>query len=94
MQLSRNVLISAKAAALHNTPAGFWDVAAHPSFTKATLMKSADAVTPIEDATSPRTGSKQAEKLVLQDKGFTAADEKKIVALKDFIVKQAHNAKA
>lgn len=57
-------------------------------------MKSAEAATPIEGAASPRSGSKQADKLVLQDKGFTAADEKKIVALKDFIVKQAHNAKA
>jgi hypothetical protein len=30
----------------------------------------------------------------LREKGFSAADEKKIVALKDFIVKQAHASKA
>jgi hypothetical protein len=30
----------------------------------------------------------------LREKGFSAADEKKIIALKDFIVKQAHASKA
>lgn len=51
-------------------------------------MRSADSTSPAE------VGSRQTDRLVLQDKGFTAADEKKIVALKDFIVKQAHNTKA
>jgi hypothetical protein len=30
----------------------------------------------------------------LREKGFSAADEKKIIALKDFIVKQAHATRA
>lgn len=87
-------MTSAKAAALHNTPPGFWNLNTGPSFAKTALMKSADSAPPTEDTANRQSGSKQIDKPVLQDKGFTAADEKKIVALKDFIVKQAHNAKA
>jgi phosphoinositide-3-kinase regulatory subunit 4 len=88
------VLVSAKAAALHNTPPGFWNLGTATLSAKAALTRSADSTAPADETTSRQTGSKQTEKLVLQDKGFTAADEKKIIALKDFIVKQAHNAKA
>ena len=73
---------------------GFWKPSSQPSSAKAALMKSADTATATEDVSHRQPGLKQVDKLVLQDKGFTVADEKKIVALKDFVLKQAHNTKA
>ncbi|ODO02045.1 VPS15 protein kinase [Cryptococcus wingfieldii CBS 7118] len=78
--LPRGTLTAAKAAALQNTPAGFWQVTPVTLSTKVDLMKSAQ-----------KPSQKQGK---LQDRGISATDEVKIEAMKEFIVKQAYAARA
>lgn len=78
LQLSRATLQAAKAAALQNTPAGFWNLSHSRSSAKATLTKAAT-----NGPSEPALG-------LLKDKGISPKDEKKIVVLRDFIFKQAY----
>lgn len=75
--------MAAKSAALQNSPAGFWNIASNTASAKSTLTKSASS-----------SGSHDDERHQLKDKGISAKDEKKIVAMKEFILKQAHAARA
>lgn len=81
LQLSRSTLQIAKSAALADSPPGFWRVAQTRSTAKSTLTKAA-------------TGKPSGDLQHLREKGISAKDEKKIVALRDFIYKQAHASKA
>ncbi|TXT04392.1 hypothetical protein VHUM_04159 [Vanrija humicola] len=80
--LSRATLQLAKSAALQNSPPGFWSVPPSRSTAKAVLTKSAT--------------SKGGNELyvVLKDKGISPKDEKKIIALRDLIAKQAFASRA
>ncbi|WVQ80358.1 hypothetical protein IAT38_002463 [Cryptococcus sp. DSM 104549] len=78
--LSRSTLVAAKLAALQDAPAGYWDIVPPKGSVKAGLMKSAQD-----------HASKQQQ---LRDRGISAVDERKIEAMKEFIVKQAHAARA
>ncbi|OCF39322.1 VPS15 protein kinase [Kwoniella heveanensis CBS 569] len=78
--LSRSTLVAAKHAALQNTPAGFWDLRPAKEMTKLSLVKPAS-----REKTSPRS---------LRDKGISEADEKKIEAMKECLVKQAFASQA
>jgi phosphoinositide-3-kinase regulatory subunit 4 len=80
-QLSRSTLLAAKSAALQNSPPGFWDISSSKVAQKMFLIQ-------------PATVSRSSEPNQLRDKGISAQDERKIIALKDFIVKQAHAARA
>jgi phosphoinositide-3-kinase regulatory subunit 4 len=73
--------VAAKSAALANSPAGFWDLKPPGVSAKASFVKS---------SSSARTD----EAHVLKDKGISRVEEKKIVAMKEFIVKQAYAARA
>lgn len=77
-QLSRATLQAAKAAALQNSPPGFWNLSHSRSSAKATLTKAATS------------GSTEPAQRLLKDKGISPKDEKKIVILRDFIFKQAY----
>ncbi|WVQ93835.1 hypothetical protein IAU59_000913 [Kwoniella sp. CBS 9459] len=78
--LPRSTLVAAKHAALQNTPAGFWDIRPTKGFTKLNLVNS---------ASGERSSSQH-----LKDKGISAGDERKIEAMKEFLVKQAHASRA
>ncbi|KAL0243903.1 hypothetical protein I308_105166 [Cryptococcus tetragattii IND107] len=77
--LARSTLIAARVAALQNTPPGFWDIPPLKSSTKIDLVKS-QKLPP-----NPHR---------LKDSGISPLDEKKIEAMKEHIVKQAHAIKA
>jgi phosphoinositide-3-kinase regulatory subunit 4 len=83
MQLPRVSLIAAKAAALQDSPAGFWRSSTQTITNKAALVKNVNA--PM---------SKLEDRHALKDKGISAKDEAKIFAMKDFILKQAHAVRA
>nr|XP_031863613.1 uncharacterized protein CI109_000865 [Kwoniella shandongensis]KAA5530685.1 hypothetical protein CI109_000865 [Kwoniella shandongensis] len=78
--LTRSTLVAAKLAALQNTPAGYWDMTPPKGSTKSSLIRSAQG---------RASGTQQ-----LRDKGISAKDERKIEAMKEFIVKQAYSARA
>ncbi|ORX34648.1 hypothetical protein BD324DRAFT_634336 [Kockovaella imperatae] len=74
--LSRATLVAAKAAALADSPRGFWTIKNEPNI-KAAVVRLASATLP--------------EGLI---KGISAKDETKVVAMKEFIIKQAHATRA
>ncbi|WWC66876.1 uncharacterized protein I206_100783 [Kwoniella pini CBS 10737] len=78
--LPRSTLTAAKVAAQQNTPKGYWNVPQTKGTTKAALVKNSQEKPNISQQ--------------LRDKGITEKDEKKIEVMKDFILKQAHTAKA
>ncbi|WWC58078.1 uncharacterized protein I303_100613 [Kwoniella dejecticola CBS 10117] len=78
--LPRSTLTAAKVAAQQNTPKGFWTILQMKGTTKSELVKAALEKTDTLNQ--------------LRDKGITEKDEKKIQAMKDFIVKQSYTAKA
>ncbi|KAK8845442.1 hypothetical protein IAR55_006155 [Kwoniella newhampshirensis] len=78
--LSRGTLVAAKLAALQNTPTGYWDTTPAKGTTKSTLVKSAQ-----NQVSASQT---------LREKGISAKDERKIEAMKEFIVKQAYGTRA
>ncbi|CAK9779867.1 ARM repeat-containing protein [Cutaneotrichosporon oleaginosum] len=80
--LSYATLQAAKAAALQNSPPGFWNLSASRSSAKTSLTKAATM------------GSSDSMQGLLKDKGISPKDEKRIIVLKDFIFKQAHAARA
>jgi len=82
----------AKSAALQNTPAGFWKIAPSRSSAKSGFIRAANT-----ESTDRYVGwFKQYIDFSssLREKGFSADDEKKIIAMKDFIMKQAQASKA
>lgn len=81
IQLSRASLQLAKSAALQRSPPGFWD-SCDPRYTNKSSLSS-------HSSTSSKSDSH-----LLKDKGITAKDEKKVVAMKDFIYKQAESSRA
>ncbi|BEJ10919.1 hypothetical protein CspHIS471_0103410 [Cutaneotrichosporon sp. HIS471] len=80
--LSRATLQAAKAAALQNSPPGFWNVSPSRASAKAALTK------------GTAINTSEALQGLLKDKGISPKDEKKIVVLRDFIFKQAHATRA
>ena len=79
--LPRSSLVAAKSAAIHNSPPGFWD-----------LPSSNSKFGPIQS--DPSSSRRAEDTHLLKSKGFSAKDERKIVLMKEFVVKQAHAAKA
>ncbi|WOO86061.1 Phosphoinositide 3-kinase regulatory subunit 4 [Vanrija pseudolonga] len=79
--LSRATLQLAKSAALQSSPPGFWSAPPSRSTAKAALTKSATS----------KMGNEFPQ---LKDKGINPKDEKKIIALRDLIAKQAFASRA
>ncbi|WVN90927.1 uncharacterized protein L203_106172 [Cryptococcus depauperatus CBS 7841] len=77
--LSRSTLTTSKGAALQNIPPGYWDVTPSKGSAKVELLKF--------------QGREDFDQR-LSDKGISASDEKKIEAMKEFIIKQAYAARA
>ncbi|WVR03468.1 hypothetical protein IAU60_000459 [Kwoniella sp. DSM 27419] len=78
--VARSTLVAAKVAALQNSPTGYWTLPSINGSTKTSLVKS------IQHDTKPARN--------LREKGISDKDEKKIDALKEFIVKQAQASRA
>ena len=64
-----------------DSPHGFWEFKSTGVNAKANFVKSSSS-------------AKTDDTHFLKDKGISRAEEKKIVAMKEFIVKQAHAARA
>ncbi|ORY34315.1 hypothetical protein BCR39DRAFT_556705 [Naematelia encephala] len=79
--LSRATLDAAKAAAIQDSPPGFWQTRIPKGSTKTNLVKTT-------------SGNKDGDSSALREKGITPKDEKKIIAMRDFIFKQAHATRA
>ncbi|EJT48342.1 hypothetical protein A1Q1_02625 [Trichosporon asahii var. asahii CBS 2479] len=71
----------AKSAALQRSPPGFWD-SCDPRYANKSSLSSRSS------------SSSKSDSHLLKDKGITAKDEKKVVAMKDFIYKQAESSRA
>ncbi|KAI9635914.1 uncharacterized protein MKK02DRAFT_25800 [Dioszegia hungarica] len=80
--LSRAKFIAARAAALEDSPPGFWRPTQQKGSVKAAMSKSA------------LSGKVSDSSAALQDKNLSSSDEKIITAMKDFIFKQAHSIRA
>jgi phosphoinositide-3-kinase regulatory subunit 4 len=92
LQLSRNTLTLAKSAAIQNSPTGFWKISPAPPSAKSGLTKLAGSQIPERYVFAAHMLADFSS--ALREKGFTSSEEKKIIALKDFILKQAHGSRA
>ena len=93
-QLSRATLVMAKSAAVQNAPAGFWDIRPEKSSAKSTLVKAANKEKGSQSSVSMYGIKAEFNSNLLKEKGISAKDERKIIVLREFLVKQAHASRA